>query len=115
MTTRRAKTVNINLRLPADLHKKLVEAGASNSPPSSLNSEILSRLYESFERPMVAALEKKVVGIEAYALARIQDVEAHALARMKEVDERADEMTQLMERRLAELEELKSRAEAKLK
>jgi hypothetical protein len=89
---KRAKTVNINLRLPAALHKKLVEAGASNSPPSSLNSEILSRLFESFERPTVAALEKKVHGTEAYVVARVKEIETHAKARIKEIEARADEL-----------------------
>ena len=105
---KKTKTVSINLRLPADLHKALVEAGASNSPPTSLNSEILSRLFESFERPTVAALEKT-------ALAQIKKVEIVAMDRIKEVESRADELTQRMESRLAELEELKRRAEAKLK
>ena len=109
---KRAKTVSINLRLPADLHKKLVEAGASNSPPSSLNSEILSRLFESFERPTVAALEKQVRGTEAFALARIEEVGNVAKARIKEIEERADEITKRMESSVAEL---KRRAEARLK
>ena len=112
---KRAKTVSINLRLPADLHKKLVETGASNAPPNSLNSEILSRLFESFERPTVAALEKQVKGTEAYALARIEEVEIVAKARIKEVEARADELTKRMESGLAEFQELKRRAEAKLK
>ena len=109
---KRAKTVSINLRLPADLHKKLVEAGASNSPPSSLNSEILSRLFESFERPTVAALEKQVRGTEAFALARIEEVGNITKARIKEIEERADEITKRMESSVAEL---KRRAEARLK
>ena len=92
--TKKSRTVNINLRLPADLHKKLVEAGASNSPPNSLNSEILSRLFESFDRPTVAALEKQVKGTEAYALARIEQLEMVAKARIKEVEARADEITE---------------------
>jgi len=109
--SRRAKTVSINLRLPADLHKALVEAGSSNSPPTSLNSEILSRLYESFERPSIAEL----AGVKAHALAQIKHVESHALDRMQEVERRADELNQLMESRLAELDELKRRAEGKSK
>jgi hypothetical protein len=113
--TKKSRTVNINLRLPADLHKKLVEAGASSSPPTSLNSEILSRLFESFERPSVAVLEKQIRGTEDYALARIEEVEMVAKAKIKEVEARADELTQLMEKRFAEVEELKRRAEVKLK
>jgi hypothetical protein len=112
---KRAKTVSINLRLPADLHKKLVQAGASNSPPSSLNSEILSRLFESFDRPTVAALEKKVNATEAYAVARIKEIETVSMARIAEVDARADEVTRRMESSLAEFQELRRRAEAKLK
>lgn len=37
----------ITLRLPADLHAKLVAAAAT----ASLNNEIVDRLYESFEKP----------------------------------------------------------------
>ena len=59
----RPKTVSINLRLPADLHKELVEAAASSSPANSLNSEILSRLFESFED--VAELETRLSNLEA--------------------------------------------------
>ena len=97
---KKVKAVSINLRLPADLHKKLVEAGASNSPPSSLNSEILSRLFESFERPTVGALEKRVVAAEAFAEGRVKELETLTKARIKEIEARADELTQLMEKRL---------------
>ena len=57
----RPKTISINLRLPVDLHKKLVEAAASSSPTNSLNSEILSRLFESFE---LAGLEARIEKLE---------------------------------------------------
>ena len=59
----RSKTISINLRLPADLHKQLVEAAASSSPANSLNSEILSRLFDSFED--VAELETRLSNLEA--------------------------------------------------
>lgn len=98
------KTVSINLRLPADLHKAIVKAGASNSPPRSLNSEILSRLYESFEVPAVT----KEMG------AQIENLE-EGIGRVKEVERRAHEMAQRMQRSLAEVEELTRLAKEKLK
>ena len=39
--------VKFLLRLPAELHKKLAESAAGNSPANSLHYEILSRLYDS--------------------------------------------------------------------
>jgi hypothetical protein len=115
---KRIKTVSINLRLPANLHKKLVEAAASTSPPQSLNSEILARLFESFDRPTEAEiqeLEGKVRQAEAYALTRMKEVEQVAVARMREVEQRADELTKEMESALAKTLELHRRAEAKLR
>lgn len=49
--------VSLNLRLPAGLHKMLVKSAESKSPPTSLNSEILGRLYDSFEPNRGKALE----------------------------------------------------------
>ena len=112
---KRAKTVNINLRLPADLHKKLVEAATSNSPPTSLNSEVLSRLFESFERPTVAALEKQVLGAETDARALVEEVEVHAKAQFKGVQRRADKLIRELESSLAEHRELKRRFKEKFK
>jgi hypothetical protein len=39
----------ITLRMPAELHAKLTEFARGDSPPSSLNSEIVRRLYRSLE------------------------------------------------------------------
>jgi hypothetical protein len=104
----KTKTVSINLRLPADLHKALVKAGTSGSPPRSLNSEILSRLYENFE---AAALENEVRDVSA----QIENLEKETVARVKEVETRAHEMAQRVESRLAEVDELKRLVKAKLK
>jgi hypothetical protein len=104
----KTKTVSINLRLPADLHKALVKAGTSGSPPRSLNSEILSRLHDSFE---AAALKNEVRDVSA----QVENLEKEAMVRVKDVERRAQEMAQRMESSLAEFEELKRLAEAKLK
>ena len=47
----RSEHERITLRIPPALHKKLVRAAGSNSPAKSLNTEILERLYRSFEPP----------------------------------------------------------------
>jgi hypothetical protein len=47
MTGKSDEVVRLVLRLPRELHRKLVQAAASNSPPNSLNTEILRRLYDS--------------------------------------------------------------------
>ena len=113
-----AKTVNINLRLPADLHKKLVEAAGNTSPPQSLNSEILARLFETFDRAteaQVQELEEKVRAVEAYALVQIKKVQDAAVTRIEEVEKRAEKLTQEMESSLTKTLKLQRRAEAKLK
>ena len=110
--------VSINLRLPADLHKKLVRAAAAASPANSLNSEILARLFESFNRATeaeVQELELKVKEAEAYALQEIKKVQETAVIQIKRVEERAEKLTQEMESSLAKTLELQRRAEAKLK
>lgn len=113
--TRKA-TISINLRLPATLHKQLAEGAAAASPPHSLNSEILTRLFESFETAaQFEELEGKVREAEAYAISRMKEVEQVAVARMKEVDKHVDELTEKMESALAKTRELQRRAEAKLK
>jgi Arc-like DNA binding domain len=115
---KRAKTVSINLRLPADLHKKLVEAAADTSPPKSLNSEILARLFESFDRATEAQfqkLEEKVRAVEVHALKQIKKVQDAAVIRMEEVEKHAEKLAQEMESSLAKTRELQRRAEAKLK
>jgi hypothetical protein len=101
----KTKTVSINLRLPADLHKALVKAGTSGSPPRSLNSEILSRLHDSFE---VAALTKEV-------RAQIEYLEKEGMARVEEVERRAHETVQRLESTRAEVDELQRLVKAKLK
>jgi hypothetical protein len=61
MNATRPNTINLNLRLPNDLHQMLVEAAESASPRTSLNSEILARLYRSFDfapRPGVTLEER---------------------------------------------------------
>jgi hypothetical protein len=111
--TKQAKTVSINLRLPADLHKKLVEAAADTSPPKSLNSEILARLFESFDRATEAQeLEEKVRAVEAHAIKNVQEA---AIIQIEEVEKRAQKLTQWMESSLAKTLELQRRAQAKLK
>ena len=42
------KKVDLRLRLPADLHARLVESARGNSPVNSLNHEIIQRLEASF-------------------------------------------------------------------
>ena len=112
---KRARTISINLRLPADLHKKLVAAATTVSPPNSLNSEILARLFESFDKPEMTELEAKVREVEAHAMTRITEVEKSAVTRIREVEKHADELAQRMESSLVKLQELQRRAEAKLK
>ena len=102
---KRAKTVvSINLRLPADLHRKLVEEAASRSPVSSLNSEILSRLFESFARPGLTQLEKK-----------LDEMEANTKAQVEALQTRAEKATQHMQKTLLQVQELKRRVEGELK
>ena len=48
MTNTPDQVVRLVLRLPRQLHRKLVQSAAGDSPPSSLNTEILRRLYETF-------------------------------------------------------------------
>lgn len=113
---KRKTTISINLRLPSDLHKKLAEAAATASPPHSLNSEILMRLFESFENTaQFEELEGRVKEAEAYAIKRIGEIEQIALVKMRKVEKHADELTQQMESALAKTLELHRRAEAKLK
>ena len=102
---KRAKTVvSINLRLPADLHRKLVEEAASRSPVSSLNSEILSRLFESFARPGLTQLEKK-----------LDEMEANTKAQAEALQTCAEKATQHMQKTLLQVQELKRRVEGELK
>jgi hypothetical protein len=109
-------TISINLRLPADLHKKLVEAAASASPPNSLNSEILVRLLESFDTAVqLEELEEKVRKAGDYATTQLREVQETAVARIREVESHADQLTERLERVLAATLELQRRATAKLK
>lgn len=55
--SKKPATVSLNLRLPAGLHKMLVKSAESKSPPTSLNSEILGRLYDSFNLTRSEALK----------------------------------------------------------
>jgi hypothetical protein len=96
--------VSINLRLPADLHRKLVEEAASRSPVTSLNSEILSRLFESFARPGLTQLEKK-----------LDEMAADTNARVEALQTRAEKATQQMQKALLQVRELERRVEGKLK
>ena len=78
--------ISINLRLPSDLHKKLVQAAAAASPANSLNSEILARLFESFDRATeaeVQELEQKVNELEAYTIQQIKKVQETAVIQIK--------------------------------
>jgi hypothetical protein len=43
------QTVKLVLRLPPDLHRALTEAAQDQSPPVSLNHEMVTRLLRSFE------------------------------------------------------------------
>ena len=88
------------------------------SPTNSLNSEILARLFESFERSTeakVQELEQKVKEMEAYAIQEITRVQETAVIQIKRVEDRAEKLTQEMESSLAKTLELQRRAEAKLK
>jgi hypothetical protein len=40
-------TVNLNLRLPPELHQALVESAAAQNPPLSLNREIIRLLSDA--------------------------------------------------------------------
>ncbi len=115
---KQAKTVSINLRLPFDLHKKLVEAAGDASPPKSLNSEILSRLFASFDgatEVQLQELEEKVRAVERHALKQIKRVKEAAFTQIEKVEKQAEKLTQEMESSLAKTLELQRRAEAKLK
>src|SRR5262245_51349470 len=43
-------TKYLNVRLPIDLHRHLDQAAKEAKPKNSLNTEILMRLYRSFQR-----------------------------------------------------------------
>jgi len=43
------QTVKLVLRLPPDLHRSLTKAARDQSPPVSLNHEMVTRLLRSFE------------------------------------------------------------------
>ena len=43
------QTVKLVLRLPPDLHRDLTKAANEQSPPVSLNHEMVTRLLRSFE------------------------------------------------------------------
>lgn len=43
------QTVKLVLRLPPDLHRDLTKAAKGQSPPVSLNHEMVTRLLRSFE------------------------------------------------------------------
>jgi hypothetical protein len=43
-------TVNLVLRLPADMHQRLVASAQTRRPSNSLNREILQRIEEGFAR-----------------------------------------------------------------
>jgi hypothetical protein len=77
---RREPTINLNLRLPGDLHQHLVDsAGARHPTPNSLNSEIIERLRYTFKsayqpadaveleelQERVAELERVMWGVKA--------------------------------------------------
>jgi hypothetical protein len=49
----RQPEVKISLRLPAQLHRELTDYAADCSPRSSLNGEIVSRLYASVQAASV--------------------------------------------------------------
>ena len=101
---KRSKTISINLRLPVDLHKKLVQAAASSSPVNSLNSEILSRLFESFEAA------EMVAGFKT----RLSNLEAEIHARMGEVEARAEQMSQNMQGMTTRVQQLTQRVKGGL-
>jgi hypothetical protein len=43
-------TINLNLRLPPELHRQLIDSAAARHPrPNSLNSEIIERLRYTFK------------------------------------------------------------------
>ena len=50
----KAKTVNLMLRLPPELHRALVKSATSQAPPSSLNGEIIARLRRDLQIPTPA-------------------------------------------------------------
>jgi hypothetical protein len=53
-STKAAKTVNLMLRLPPELHRALVKSATSQAPPSSLNGEIIARLHRDLQIPTPA-------------------------------------------------------------
>lgn len=46
---RKKSSIRFLLRIPPELHEKLINAANNRNPPNSLNSEILRRLYESVQ------------------------------------------------------------------
>jgi hypothetical protein len=97
--TKRSTPERITLRIPGDLHQKLTKAAAKRSPASSLNSEILERLYDSFRgRPEMAELK-----------AWLNDLETRTIADLKAVQERASKVVQDAEGGKAYLEEVQRR------
>jgi hypothetical protein len=96
---KRSTPERITLRIPRDLHEKLAYAAAQRSPASSLNNEILERLYESFRsRPDTAEVE-----------ARLSELEARTIADLKAVQERALKVVQDAEAGKAYLEDVQRR------
>ena len=81
----RIEKVSINLRLPRDLHEKLVEAGSSRLPPVSLNSEILRRLLKTFEPPSAVDYDKEMFRL-------------FGEKRIRKLEGRVEELTQRMEK-----------------
>jgi hypothetical protein len=63
-----ADTVKLNLRLATSMHKRLVASAKGNSPPLSLQQEIVRRLEHSFDDRLAAIEEAaKISSIGAIA------------------------------------------------
>ena len=95
----------ITLRIPRDLHQKLVEAASKRSPAYSLNSEILERLYDSFSgRPNAAEVEARLNELEASTKAGLNEAQARALKAVQDA-ETGKAYIEELRRRLAEIED----------
>jgi hypothetical protein len=85
--SKQANFVSLNLRLPPDLHKKLVKAAG---PTSSLNSEIIRRLQLTYDAPEMEQLKQEILaaGTKLTNDARgMAEQQKRIIERLKEVEE----------------------------
>jgi hypothetical protein len=96
----------ITLRIPRDLHQKLVGAASKRSPAHSLNTEILERLYGTFSgRPNAAEVEARLNELEASTKAGLNEAQARALKAVQDA-ETGKAYLEEVRQRLAEIENM---------